>query len=101
MRISNEYRVVGRTGDGFIVMPIDAVVDRQRVQELAQADLNRRLRDNGYAADAAVKCEKGLLVIQWPGTFNCKATSGGKRYKLVVLVQDFKGTVSWKGIPKP
>jgi hypothetical protein len=81
--------------------PIDAVVDRQRVQDLAQSDLNRRLRDNGDSADAVVKCEKGLLVIQWPGTFDCKATAGGKRYKLVVSVQDFKGTVSWRGVAEP
>jgi hypothetical protein len=81
--------------------PIDAVIDRQRVQDLAQSDFNRRLRDNGDAADAVVKCEKGILVIQWPGTFNCQTTAGGKRYKLVVFVQDFKGTVSWKGVPEP
>jgi hypothetical protein len=86
---------------GIRMRPLDAVIDRQRVQALAQADLNRRLRDNSDVADAVVKCEKGLLVIQWPGTFNCKATVGGKRYKLVVLVQDFKGTVSWRGIPEP
>ncbi len=86
---------------GLRMRPIDAVVDRQRVQELAQADLNRRLKDNGDVADAGVKCEEGLIVIQWPGTFNCKATVGGKRYKLVISVQDFKGTVSWRGIPEP
>ncbi len=85
---------------GLRMRPTDTVIDRQRVQELAQADLNRRLRDNGDVADAAVKCEKGLVVIQWPGTFNCKSTVGGKRYKLVVFVQDFKGTVSWRGIPE-
>jgi hypothetical protein len=85
---------------GLRMRPIDAVIDRQRVQGLAQADLNRRLRDNGDVADASVKCEKGLIVIRWPGTFNCKALVGGNRYKLVVLVQDFKGTVSWRGIPE-
>lgn len=85
---------------GLRTRPLDAVIDRPRVQELAQSDLNRRLRDNGDAADAVVKCEKGMLVIQWPGTFDCKATVGGKRYRLVVSVQDFKGTVSWKGVPE-
>jgi hypothetical protein len=83
---------------GICTRPLDAIVDRERVQNLAQADLNRRLRDNGDVADATVKCERGLVVIPWPSTFDCKATAGGKRYKLVVLVQDFKGTVSWRGI---
>lgn len=85
---------------GLRARPIDAIIDRQRVQELAQSDLNRRLRDNGDAADAVVKCEKGMLVIQWPGTFDCRATVDGKRYKLVVSVQDAKGTVSWRGVPE-
>jgi hypothetical protein len=86
---------------GLRTLPIDAVIDRQHVQDLAQSDLNRRLRDNGDMPDATVECEKGLLVVKWPNTFSCKATVGGKRYKLVVLVQDFKGTVSWRGIPEP
>jgi hypothetical protein len=83
---------------GIRMRPLDAVVDRGRVQRLAQTDLNRRLKDNGDIADAVVTCEQGMLVIKWPGTFDCKATADGKRYKLVVLVQDFKGTVSWKGV---
>ena len=86
---------------GLRMRPIDTVIDRQRVQKLAQDDLNLRLRDNGDTADAVVKCEKGLIVVQWPGSFDCDASVGGKRYRLVVSVQDFKGTVSWRGIPKP
>lgn len=85
--------------ESFHVRPIDAVVDRSKVQQMAQADLNRRLIDNGDAADAVVTCEKGLIVITPPSTFDCQATAGGKRYRLVVNVQDWKGTVSWRGIP--
>lgn len=85
--------------ESFHVRPIDAVVDRSKVQQMAQADLNRRLIDNGDAADAVVTCKKGLIVITPPATFDCQATAGGKRYRLVVNVQDWKGTVSWRGIP--
>jgi hypothetical protein len=86
---------------GLRVEPIDVVIDRQRVQKLAQEDLNRRLRDNGFTADEVVKCKKGLLVIRWPSSFDCDATANGKRFTLVVSDQDFKGTVSWRGVPKP
>ena len=85
---------------GIRMRPIDVVIDRGRVQKLAQDDFNRRLRDNGDTADAVVKCEKGLIVVQWPSSFDCNMTGGGKRYRLVVSVQDFRGTVSWRGVPK-
>jgi hypothetical protein len=84
---------------GFRMRPIDAVIDRAKVQRMAQDDINRRLVDNGDAADAVVLCDPGLMVIEPPGTFECKATAAGTRYRLVVAVQDWKGTVSWHGIP--
>ncbi|HEY5257034.1 MAG TPA: DUF4333 domain-containing protein [Candidatus Baltobacteraceae bacterium] len=84
---------------GFRMRPIDAVVDQAKVQKMAQDDLNRRLTDNGDAADAVVVCDKGIIVVEPPRTFNCKATASGKRYKLVVTVEDYKGTVAWHGIP--
>jgi len=84
---------------GFRVRPIDAVVDRSKVQRMAQDDLNRRLSDNGDTADARVECDKGLIVVEPPGTFDCKARAGGKRYKLVVEVENFQGAVRWRGIP--
>lgn len=84
---------------GFHMRPIDAVIDRGRVQRMAQDDLNRRLVDNGDAADAVVKCSPGLVVVEPPGTFDCEATAAGKRYRLVVNVQDWRGTVSWHGVP--
>lgn len=83
---------------GFSIRPIDAVVDRSKVQQMAQVDLNKRLADNGNVADAVVVCEKGLIVVTPPATFNCKATANGKHYRLVVYVQDWKGTVTWRGI---
>ncbi|MBV9270318.1 MAG: hypothetical protein JO165_04435, partial [Candidatus Eremiobacteraeota bacterium] len=84
---------------GIRERPIDVVIDRKRVQNTAQEDLNRRLVDNGDAPDAVVVCDKGLLVVVWPSTFDCKARVGGKPYKLVVTVQDFRGTVNWRGVP--
>ncbi len=84
---------------GFHMRTIDAVIDRAKVQKMAQDDLNRRLLDNGDAANAVVTCDPGLVVIEPPATFECKATAAGKAYKLVVNVQDWKGTVSWHGIP--
>ncbi len=84
---------------GFHMRPIDAVIDRAKVQKMAQDDLNRRLVDNGNAADAVVICDPGLVVIEPPGTFECKASAAGKAYRLVVNVQDWKGTVTWHGIP--
>ncbi len=84
---------------GFGVRPIDAVIDRKKAQTMAQDDFNRRLTDNGDTADAVVACQTGIIVIQPPGTFDCRVTAGGKRYKLVFTVEDYKGTVSWKGIP--
>jgi hypothetical protein len=84
---------------GFHMRPIDAVIDRAKVQKMAQDDLNRRLVDNGNAADAVVTCEPGVVVIEPPGTFECKASAAGKAYRLVVNVQDWKGTVTWHGIP--
>ena len=83
---------------GFRTRPIDAVVDQTKVQRMAQDDLNRRLIDNGDAADAVVVCDKGLIVVDPPATFDCKATAAGKRYKLVVNVEDYKGTVTWHGV---
>lgn len=84
---------------GFDMRPIDAVIDRAKVQKMAQDDLNRRLTDDGDVADAVVTCDKGLVVIEPPGTFDCKVTGGGKHYRLVVTVQDWQGTVSWRGVP--
>lgn len=84
---------------GFHMRPIDAVIDRAKVQKMAQDDLNRRLIDNGDAADAVVICDPGLMVIEPPGTFECKASAAGQAYRLVVKVQDWKGTVAWRGIP--
>ena len=84
---------------GFHMRPIDAVVDRGKVQQMAQEDVNRRLAENGDSADAVVTCEKGLIVVTPPSTFDCRLTAGRKRYRLVVSVQDWKGTVSWRGVP--
>ena len=84
---------------GFYLRPIDAVIDRAKVQKMAQDDLNLRLTDNGNSADAVVICGQGLVVIEPPGTFDCKAVAAGKRYRLVVVVQDWKGTVAWHGVP--
>jgi hypothetical protein len=84
---------------GFAVRPIDAVIDRTRVQSAAQDDLNRRLADNGDAADAVVVCKPGVVVIQPPKTFYCKATAAGKRYRLEVRVEDYKGYTTWRAIP--
>ncbi len=84
---------------GFHVRPIDAVIDRGKVQQMAQEDVNRRLSENGDTPDAVVTCAKGLIVVKPPATFDCRLTSGRKRYRLLVNVQDWKGTVSWRGSP--
>jgi hypothetical protein len=46
------------------MQPIDVVIDRSRVQRMAQEYLNRRLRDNNDVADALVRCKKGSIVVQ-------------------------------------
>lgn len=84
---------------GLSIRPIDAVVDRKKVERMAQDDLNRRLSDNGDKPDAAVSCDPGILVVQPPSTFDCRATADGKRYRLVVTVSDYRGNVGWKGVP--
>ncbi|HEY1655893.1 MAG TPA: hypothetical protein VGF86_12350, partial [Candidatus Tumulicola sp.] len=84
--------------NGFRERPIDAVLDRQHVQQMAQTDLNNRLQANGLPTDAVVDCGTGLVVVPVGGTFECKSAVGGKSYRLIVTALDFKGTVSWHGI---
>jgi hypothetical protein len=74
--------------NGYVVKPIDALIDRGRVQKMAQDDLNRRLTDGGFAADALVVCEKGFIVVAVPGTFSCYFSGAGKHYRLLVAVDD-------------
>lgn len=84
---------------GLSFRNIDSIIDRKKVEKMAQEDLNRRLSDNGDAPYAVVEFEKGLIVIEPPGTFDCKSTSGGKRYRLEVMVKNTQGEVVWRGIP--
>jgi hypothetical protein len=101
LKVRQRFRVSVEDTVGLKMVAIDAIVDRQKLQTDAQSDLNRRLRDNGDTPDAKVTCQKGLLVIRWPGEFSCEATAGGKRYKLLVFVRDAKGTSDWRGVPEP
>lgn len=84
---------------GIMVRPIDIAIDRSKLQNLAQAGLNRRLADNGHAAKVVVHCPAGLALVTPPMTFDCPMTVSGKRYKLVVTIKDFKGTATWRGVP--
>ncbi len=78
--------------------PLDAVVDRQKAERMAQDDFNTRLKQNSLPADAVVHCGQGILVVTPPGTFYCTATAGGDSYKVEFSVEDAKGTVHWRGI---
>lgn len=101
LRLRQRIRVWIEDGPGLKALPVDAIVDRQKLQRDAQSELNKRLADNGDTPDAKVICQRGFLVIPWPGTFACKATAGGKRYKLLVFVHDAQGTSSWRGVAEP
>ncbi|MHB8197143.1 MAG: hypothetical protein ACYDFV_01820 [Vulcanimicrobiaceae bacterium] len=84
---------------GLHERPIDAIIDRPKVQRMAQADLNRRLNKAGLIADAVVQCAPGLMVVTPPMYFYCRASADGKKYRLEVHVEDFNGTVQWRAIP--
>jgi len=98
MNVSQRIDVSITEPNGFHELPLDAIIDKQRVQRLAQNDLNSRLQQNGDAADATVDCGTGIIAAPAPGQFTCKATAGGKSYDLIVTVEDFKGTVHWHGV---
>jgi hypothetical protein len=83
---------------GLDARSMDAAIDQQKVQRMAQDDLNARLQQNGLQADAVVHCSSGLIVVTPPGVFYCDATAGGKTYKLEVSVEDAKGTVRWRAV---
>jgi hypothetical protein len=85
---------------GLRVLPIDAMVDRSEIGRRAQEDLNRRLAAGGFAPDAIVHCEPGVYVAEPPATFECPTTSAGKRYRLVVTIEDPSGAVQWKAVPQ-
>ena len=80
------------------VKPINALIDRGRVQKTAQDELNKMLTDNGAAADAVVACEKGFVVVEMPGTFYCDVMAEGRQFKLTVAVDD-QGKVNFS-IPR-
>ncbi len=98
LNVSQRIDISINEPNGFHELPLDAIIDKQRVQQLAQNDLNRRLRENGDAADATVDCGVGIIAVPAPGQFTCKATVGGKAYILIVGVEDFKGTVHWHAV---
>jgi hypothetical protein len=90
--------------EGFGTRPLDAVLRGDKVQALIEQDLNARLRDNGDAPDAGVTCRIGRFSAPVHSQFSCAATVAGKRYNMMITVQDYTGRLSWHGVeatPQP
>jgi hypothetical protein len=84
---------------GLDTRALDTAVDTQKLQGLAQDELNARLRQNGYTPDVVVRCPSGFMTVVAPSTFYCDATAGGKAYKLEVMIEDAAGKARWRMVP--
>lgn len=84
---------------GLSSKPMDVPLDRAKIQLMAQDDLNRRMAEIGGTIHTTVDCGRGFTVVPVGGNLSCKMLAGTKKYRLVVHLQDSRGTVSWHGVP--
>jgi hypothetical protein len=82
---------------GVHARSLGVLVDRAKVQRLAQVDINAQLQQNGSPPDFVVRCGRGFFVVTPPATFRCDATNDNKAYKLEVQVEE--GTMRWSAVP--
>ena len=82
--------------NGFRERPLDAVLDRGHLQDITQKYYNDKLAKNNLPADATVNCGTGLVAVPAPGSLTCNMTANGDSYRLIITIEDFKGTVHWE-----
>jgi hypothetical protein len=89
---------------GFHSIPIDALIDKRRVTNIAEQNLNSALADHGLPPDAAIDCGSGYAAVRVQGELRCSATVSRTAYVLLVTVKDYHGAVQMRLIaasPKP
>ncbi len=78
---------------GLHSIPIDAVIDKRRLQDFAEQSLDDALAGHGFPADAVVDCGSGYIAVAVRGQIKCNASATGKAYVMVATIKDYHGAV--------
>ncbi|MEO7201792.1 MAG: hypothetical protein ABI431_03690 [Candidatus Tumulicola sp.] len=82
---------------GVSSVPLDAILDWDKLERTARESIDSSLRANGRAPDASVRCDRTVLVATPPAVFYCSIVAGGKSYKAQVTLKDGLGNVQIHG----
>jgi hypothetical protein len=84
---------------GVSSVPLDAILDWDKLERTARETIDSDLRANGRTPDASVRCDRTVLVATPPAVFYCSIVAGGKSYKAQVTLKDGLGNVQFTIVP--
>ncbi len=84
---------------GISSVPLDAIIDWDKLERTARESIDSSLRANGQAPDASVRCDRRALVATPPAVFYCGIVAGGKSYRAQVTLKDGLGNVQFTIVP--
>jgi hypothetical protein len=84
---------------GISSVPLDAILDWDKLERTARESIDSSLRANGRTPDAWVRCDRTELVATPPAVFYCSIVADGKSYKAQVTLKDGLGNVQFTIVP--